>query len=126
MPAWAAAVVGWQPRLIRSTIAAVSSPSFCSSLLADLGADVVVIANPGDPFGVGIPTLGRNKRSMTLNLKSDKGKAILFKLMASADVLIQNFRPGVVERMGIQAINALTDGSALGDAVADLLGLTRA
>src|SRR5438093_29622 len=42
---------------------------FCSTLLADLGMDVLVVAAPQDPFGVGIPFLARNKRSMTLNLK---------------------------------------------------------
>ena len=43
---------------------------FCSTLLADLGMDVLVVAAPRDPFGIGIPFLARNKRSMTLNLKT--------------------------------------------------------
>src|SRR5207244_3029843 len=46
---------------------------FCSTLLADLGADVLTIAAPGDPFGTGIPFLAPHKPSMTLNLKSDAG-----------------------------------------------------
>ena len=59
---------------------------FCSMLLADLGMDVVVIASPNDPLGMGIPILGRNKRSLTLNLKDPEGRAIFHKLAASADV----------------------------------------
>lgn len=74
---------------------------FCSSLLADLGADVVVIANPRDPFGVGIPSLCRNKRSMKLNLKSKEGREIFLALAAEADVLLEGFRPGVSKRLGI-------------------------
>ena len=46
---------------------------FCSTLLADLGMDVLVVTAPRDPFGLGIPFLARNKRSMTLDLKTDAG-----------------------------------------------------
>src|SRR5271169_5326651 len=74
---------------------------FCSTLLADLGMDVLVIANPTDPFGVGIPFLGRNKRSMTLNLKRDAGREIFLRLVADADVVLEGFRPGVMQRLGL-------------------------
>lgn len=74
---------------------------FCSTLLGDLGADVLVIANPGDRMGVGIPFLGRNKRSMTLNLKSEEGRAIFHRLAAEADVVLEGARPGVTARLGI-------------------------
>jgi crotonobetainyl-CoA:carnitine CoA-transferase CaiB-like acyl-CoA transferase len=74
---------------------------FCSAMLADLGADVLVVAGPNDPFGMGIPGLARNKRSMTLNLKSTDGKEIFRKLAADADILLEGFRPGVTERLGI-------------------------
>ena len=74
---------------------------FCSTLLADLGMDVLVIANPTDPFGVGIPFLGRNKRSMTLNLKRDAGREIFLRLAADADVVLEGFRPGVMQRLGL-------------------------
>jgi crotonobetainyl-CoA:carnitine CoA-transferase CaiB-like acyl-CoA transferase len=74
---------------------------FCSTVLADLGMDTLVIANPTDPFGIGIPFMGRNKRSMTLNLKSDAGREIFLRLVDDADVLLEGFRPGVAERLGI-------------------------
>jgi len=74
---------------------------FCSSLLADLGADVLAIAAPDDPFGVGMSLLARNKRSMRLNLKHAAGRDILHRLAAEADVLLEGFRPGVTARLGI-------------------------
>ncbi len=85
---------------------------FCSMLLADMGADVVKIEPPGegDPVrrqGVLVEGLSwyfaqfnRNKRSMTLDLRANEGKAILSRLIARADVLIENYRPGVLARMG--------------------------
>jgi crotonobetainyl-CoA:carnitine CoA-transferase CaiB-like acyl-CoA transferase len=74
---------------------------FCSTVLADLGMDTLIIANPTDPFGVGIPFMGRNKRSMTLNLKSERGREIFLRLIDDADVLLEGFRPGVMQRLGI-------------------------
>ncbi len=74
---------------------------FCSMLLADLGADVVVVAAPNDPMGVGIPLLGRNKRNLTLNLKDREGREIFDRLAVSADVVLEGFRPGVTVRLGI-------------------------
>jgi crotonobetainyl-CoA:carnitine CoA-transferase CaiB-like acyl-CoA transferase len=74
---------------------------YCSTLLADLGADVLTIAAPGDPFGVGIAFLARNKRSMTLNLKQAPGRDIFLRLVADADVVLEGFRPGVTARLGI-------------------------
>src|SRR5437867_12290469 len=73
----------------------------CSTLLADLGMDVLVVAAPDDPFGIGIPFLARNKRSMTLNLKSDAGRDVFRRLAAGADVVLEGFRPGVTARLGI-------------------------
>ena len=73
---------------------------FCSTLLADLGMDVLVITAPRDPFGMGIPFLARNKRSMTLDLKTDAGRDIFLRLVDSADVLLEGFRPGVMQRLG--------------------------
>lgn len=84
---------------------------FASQLLADMGADVIKIEEPkrGDPFrGWGernyaatFCSLNRNKRSLTLDLRSDEGRDVALKLAARADVLIQNFRPGVMEKRGL-------------------------
>jgi crotonobetainyl-CoA:carnitine CoA-transferase CaiB-like acyl-CoA transferase len=74
---------------------------FCSTLLADLGMDVLTVTAPVDPFGAGIPFLQRNKRSMTLNLKAPDGRELLKRLVRDADVLLEGFRPGVAARLGI-------------------------
>lgn len=74
---------------------------FCSMILADLGVEVLVVAAPNDAMGIGIPLVQRNKRSMTLNLKDPKGKEIFTKLAADADIVLEGFRPGVAERLGI-------------------------
>jgi formyl-CoA transferase len=83
-----------------------------SQLLADYGADVIKIERPGvgdwsrewGPFvkGVSMPyaSLNRNKRSVTIDLKSKAGKEIVLRLVQSADVLMHNFRPGVMEKLG--------------------------
>ncbi len=90
----------------------VSGPA-ATMLLGDQGADVIKVERPqkGDftrSFGArrsGFSpiylTTNRNKRSIALNLKSDGGRELLKKLVAGADVFVQNFRPGTVERMGI-------------------------
>src|SRR5574341_412985 len=77
---------------------------FASQLLADMGAEVIKIEEPerGDPFrGWGernysatFCSLNRNKKSITVDLRGDEGRDIVLKLAASADVLIENFRPG--------------------------------
>lgn len=90
---------------------------FCTYLLAQLGADVVKVEQPGrgdlarrlgaDPElnrqGLGASFLAQNagKRSLTLDLKSAEGRAILERLARRADVLVENFRPGVMERLGL-------------------------
>ena len=87
---------------------------YAAQLLADLGAEVIKIEDPqgGDPFrgwgrtgwdGYGAPFLGfnRNKRSLTLDLKAREGREIFKKLAAKADVFIENFRPGVADKLGI-------------------------
>jgi crotonobetainyl-CoA:carnitine CoA-transferase CaiB-like acyl-CoA transferase len=87
-----------------------SGPS-CVRQLADWGADVVKIEAPpaiADPEGLGGPrhaadfqNLHRNKRSLTLNLKAPEGRAALLKLAERADVVVENFRPGVMARLGL-------------------------
>jgi crotonobetainyl-CoA:carnitine CoA-transferase CaiB-like acyl-CoA transferase len=74
---------------------------FCSTLLADLGMDVLTVGAPNDPMGAGIPFLGRNKRSLTLNLKDPRGRAIFHRLAADADVVLEGARPGVAARLGV-------------------------
>jgi formyl-CoA transferase len=84
---------------------------FAAQLLADMGAEVVKIEEPkrGDPFrGWGernyaatFCSLNRNKKSITLDLRADEGREIALKLASRADVLIQNFRPGVMEKRGL-------------------------
>lgn len=90
----------------------VLSGPFCTMLLGDLGADVIKIEPPkGDPVRAqGTITAGhsgyfagfnRNKRSLVLDLYSDEGKAVLRRLLAGADVLAENFRPGTLEKLGL-------------------------
>jgi len=86
---------------------------FCTMLLNDLGAEVVKveIPNTGDdsrqfgPFRNGkslyFMSINREKKSISLNLKTQKGKEILLKLVEKADVLVENFRPGTMEKLGI-------------------------
>jgi crotonobetainyl-CoA:carnitine CoA-transferase CaiB-like acyl-CoA transferase len=86
---------------------------FCSMLLADLGANVIKVEDPkgGDYIRGWPPLLGknsgyhvvlnRNKRSLTLNLKAPEGKEVFRKLAASADVVLEGFRPGVMDRLGL-------------------------
>src|SRR5258708_36988289 len=74
---------------------------FCSMLLADMGMDVVVVASPNDPMGAGIPLLGRNKRSLTLNLKAPEGRAVFHRLARDADVVLEGRRPGGAAKLGV-------------------------
>jgi len=80
--------------------------TYCSMLLGDLGADVIILERPGtgNPARV-LPNFleitNRNKRSLTVNLKSDKGKQIFNRLAERCDVIIECMRPGVVDRLGI-------------------------
>ena len=85
-----------------------------TQMLADYGADVIKIERPGsgdlsrtsiadDPDGLSNPvfrSLNRNKRSIALDLRGEAGKAIVFDLVRNADVVVNNFRAGVMERMG--------------------------
>ena len=90
----------------------VSGP-FCTMLLADMGAEVIKIEAPGkgDPLraqGVikdGLSwyyaSFNRNKQSMTLDLRSSEGKDILIRLISKSDVVVDNYRPGVMKKMGL-------------------------
>ncbi|MGE0513493.1 MAG: CaiB/BaiF CoA transferase family protein [Hyphomicrobiaceae bacterium] len=89
----------------------VLSGPFSTMLLADMGADVIKVETPqGDPVrqqgdvsrGLSwyFASFNRNKRSVVLDLRKEDGKRVLGKLLASADVLVENFRPGILAEMG--------------------------
>jgi formyl-CoA transferase len=92
---------------------------YCTLLLGDMGADVIKIELPetgdetrqwGPPFLAGessyFMSVNRNKRSVTLDLKSKAGLEALRRLTATADVLVENFRPGTMERLGLSYAQA--------------------
>ena len=87
---------------------------FCGQLLGDFGAEVVKVEDPinGDPmrqwgrekpYGKSLwwPVVARNKKSVTANLRTERGQDLVRRLIARADVLIENFRPGTLERWGL-------------------------
>src|SRR5256886_14727386 len=74
---------------------------FCSMLLADLGMDVLAVCSPTDPMGMGIPLLGRTKRSLPLNLKAPEGRAVFHRLARDVDVVLEGSRPGAAARLGV-------------------------
>ncbi len=87
---------------------------YCTMMLADLGARVIKVESPDggdDTRGWGPPfldgesayflSINRNKQSVTLNLKHPRGRDLLLRLIARADVLVENFRPGTMERLGL-------------------------
>ena len=93
-------------------LATIYAGPFAAALLGDLGAEVIKIEHPrGDPLrthgaqkeGVGLwwKQLSRNKRCVTLDLGHAEGRALLCELVRGADVLVENFRPGVMERWGL-------------------------
>lgn len=95
----------------------------CARLLADFGADVIKIEPPeGDPvrqMGQHIDNVSlyaasilRNKRSVVLDLKTPQGREVAFELMTRADIVIENYRPGVMERLGLgyEALSARNPG----------------
>jgi len=91
----------------------VMSGPYCTALLADMGAEVIKIETPqgGDDarhFGpyvnghsIYFAQLNRNKKSVALNLKQPEACDALRKLVANADVVVENFRPGVAQRLGV-------------------------
>lgn len=97
---------------------------YCSMLLADFGADVVLVEPPGgstrgertntyweletDPEVSRYAALRRNKRSIVLDLKDDADHAVMLELIDGADVLIEGFRPGVADRLGVGPSAATT------------------
>lgn len=94
-------------------VSAVVSGPLCGQILGDLGADVVKLEplegdttrRLGPPFKGGLTPLfahcNRNKRAIAVDLKGDEGRALARRLARTADVLVENFRPGVAERLGL-------------------------
>jgi crotonobetainyl-CoA:carnitine CoA-transferase CaiB-like acyl-CoA transferase len=86
---------------------------FCTMLMADMGADVIKVEEPGtgdymrwtpplvDGQSALFNAVNRNKRSLTLNLKSEDGRDLLMRLVEHADVLVEGNRPGVMDRLGL-------------------------
>lgn len=86
---------------------------YCGMLLADMGADVIKIEMPGkgDDSRANAPqvngesayfmNLNRNKRGITLNLKSDKGKQLFLEMVKTSDIVLENYRPGVMRKLGL-------------------------
>lgn len=86
---------------------------FCTQILADFGAEVIKIEDPQDgdlmrhvpPLvdgdSTGFITVNRNKKSLTLDLKKEEGKAIFLRLASMSDIIVDSFRPGVMDKMGL-------------------------
>lgn len=108
----------------------IAAGPFTGSLLADLGADVVKVERPGvgdgmrswppltanaenETYSENFASLNRNKRSVTIDLKSEKERPNLLALCSSADVIIENFRPGVMSRLGLNYESLAADNSGL-------------
>ena len=97
-------------------LSAVVSGPLCTQVLGDLGAEVVKVEplvgdttrRMGPPFKAGltgyVAQFNRNKRSLSIDLKTEAGRAVVQRLARDADVLIQNFRPDVAERIGIPVL----------------------
>ena len=96
-------------------ISQVMAGPYACMLLGDLGADVIKIEPPGTgdqtrgsmgfkmkgPDSLGFLNMNRNKRSVTLDLKSEAGKQVLLRMVKDADILVENYRPGALRRMGL-------------------------
>jgi len=96
---------------------------FCGQLLGDMGADVVKIEPPGkgDPmrdwgrgdYPLWWEVVSRNKRSVSINLRVEEGQALARRLIAGADILIENFRPGTLEKWGLAPAQLHAQNSGL-------------
>jgi formyl-CoA transferase len=96
-------------------VSQVMAGPYCCMLLGDMGADVIKIEPPGTgdqtrgamgfkmkgSDSMGFLNMNRNKRSVVLDLKTDAGRAVFYKLAETADIVVENYRPGVMKRLGI-------------------------
>ena len=97
---------------------AIGPGPFCGMMLADMGADVIVIDRPGSSdLGLNrerwYDTMMRGRRSVTLDMKSKGGAQAALELIGKADALIEGFRPGVMERLGVGPDDALAKNPRL-------------
>jgi alpha-methylacyl-CoA racemase len=81
-------------------IAGLGAAPYGCMMLADMGADVVCVARPGEGLEAASPLM-RNRRCLSLDLKEKIGRGLLLQMAESADVIVESFRPGVVERLGV-------------------------
>lgn len=105
-------------------LSAIISGPMATQILADQGADVIKVEGPGpgdlvrylgpqrNGTNAMFTAVNRNKRAIVLNLKSPEGKAVLLDLVRQADVFVENFRPGAIERLGLghDALRAINPG----------------
>ncbi|HCX88595.1 MAG TPA: carnitine dehydratase [Gammaproteobacteria bacterium] len=96
-------------------MAGLGPAPFCAMLLSDMGADVVRIDREGgtNPLGLKVDVLNRGRRSVALNLKSPEGVTTCLDLISRADAVIEGFRPGVMERLGLGPDECLAKNPSL-------------
>jgi crotonobetainyl-CoA:carnitine CoA-transferase CaiB-like acyl-CoA transferase len=119
--AWASSISSKQVGEMRSPLAGIrvldltrmAAGPFCTQMLADLGAEVIKVEEPpiGDPTRRNLPMVGelssyfyafnRGKKSITVDMKAPEGNSIVRRLLSETDVVLENFRPGVMERLGL-------------------------
>jgi crotonobetainyl-CoA:carnitine CoA-transferase CaiB-like acyl-CoA transferase len=98
---------------------------YCTQMLVDLGAEVIKVEEPGigDPTRRNVPMIGalssyfyafnRGKKSVSLDMKTPEGHAIVKQLMAEVDVVVENFRPGVMKRLGLDFVSVSKNSPGL-------------
>ena len=102
----------------------VMAGPFCAMILADLGADVIKIEPPAGDSTRGMPgasgtdspsfnAVNRGKRSVVVNLKAPDGRGVVTRLARSADILVENYRPGVMETLGLDYATLATVNARL-------------
>jgi alpha-methylacyl-CoA racemase len=82
-------------------LAGIGPGPYACMMLADMGADVVQVRRPGDASDIGLDPMMRSRRCLALDLKSAAAVEVVLRLVDRADVLIEGYRPGVVERLGL-------------------------
>ena len=110
----ASPVAGPLSGIVTLDLTQILAGPMCTMVLADMGADVIKVEKPnggddnrrmGPPFikdwSAGFLAVNRNKRSLALDLRSEAGRGVFRRLVEGADVVVENFRPGVMERLGL-------------------------